>query len=48
MTIAEAERILDLVSAALQDETHPGRHPVSALQGRHLRDHDRAQAAHCE
>ena len=33
MTIAEAERILDLVSAALQDETHRGQHPVSALQG---------------
>jgi hypothetical protein len=34
MTVHEAERILDIVSAALQDETHPpGRHPVSPLQG---------------
>src|SRR5882757_5337231 len=30
-TIQEAERILDIVSAALQEASHP--HPVSALQG---------------
>ncbi len=34
MTIREAENILNVVSAALQDETHPyGQHPVSALHG---------------
>jgi len=39
MTIAEAECILDLVSAALQDKTHPyGQHPVSALQGHDIFD----------
>lgn len=32
MTITEAEEILDIVSAALQDTGHR-RHPVSALQG---------------
>jgi uncharacterized protein DUF6804 len=33
MTMQEAERILDIVSAALQDKSHPRGHPVSALQG---------------
>jgi hypothetical protein len=34
MTMQEAERILDIVSAALQDKSHErGLHPVSALQG---------------
>jgi hypothetical protein len=38
MTINEAEHILDIVSAALQDESHPYGHPVSALQGYDLFD----------
>jgi hypothetical protein len=33
MTIQEADRILDVVSAALQDESHSHGHAVSALQG---------------
>jgi hypothetical protein len=34
MTVTEAEHIIDLVSTALQDESHLyGQHPVSALQG---------------
>jgi hypothetical protein len=34
MTISEAEHILDIVSAALQDDSHPfGRHPISSLKG---------------
>jgi hypothetical protein len=34
MTILEAERILDAVSEALQDDSHPhGHHPISALKG---------------
>ena len=34
MTIHEAWRILNIVSAALQDESHPyGQHPISSLQG---------------
>lgn len=39
MTVDEAERILDIVSAALQDQSDPaGQHPVSALQGYDLFD----------
>ena len=37
MTLTEAEEILDIVSAALQDASHR-RHPVSALQGHDLRE----------
>ena len=34
MTISEAEHILDIVSVALQDDSHPfGRHPISSLKG---------------
>lgn len=34
MTILEAEQIMDIVSAALQEETGPShRHPISALEG---------------
>lgn len=39
MTIAEAEHVLDLLSAALQDPRHPpGQHPVSSLGGHDLFD----------
>jgi len=37
MTIEQAETILDIVSAALQDDSHPfGQHPVSSLHGHDL------------
>ena len=39
MTVAEAEKIVDIVSATLQDDSHLyGQHPISALRGHDLLD----------